>query len=88
VHAVAPEVAVVAGFVGFVAALIVQFSRQRYVPWAYWSTVVTVGIFGTITEATLSVHDIDTLAPRGLLLGRRRQHLRPPARRWRRHRPH
>jgi len=55
VHAVAPELAVVAGFAGFVAALVVQFSRHRYVPWAYWSTVVMVGIFGTMAADVMHV---------------------------------
>jgi len=55
VHAVAPELAVLVGFVGFVAALVVQFSRGRYVPWAYWLTVVMVGIFGTMAADVMHV---------------------------------
>ncbi len=48
VHAMAPEVAVVIGFIGFVAALAIQFRTGRYVAWAYWLAVVMVGIFGTM----------------------------------------
>src|SRR5262245_23791096 len=55
VHAMAPELAVVVGFVGFVAALAVQFSMRRYVPWAYWLAVVMVGIFGTMAADVLHV---------------------------------
>ena len=55
VHAVAPELAVVVGFVGFVIALVVQFSRQRYVPPAYWFAVVMVGIFGTMAADVMHV---------------------------------
>ena len=54
-HAVAPEVAVVVGFVGFVVALVVQFSRHRYVPPAYWFAVVMVGIFGTMAADVMHV---------------------------------
>ncbi len=55
VHAVAPELAVVVGFVGFVVALLVQFSRRRYVPPAYWLAVVMVGIFGTMAADVMHV---------------------------------
>jgi uncharacterized membrane-anchored protein len=55
VHAMAPELAVVLGFVGFVIALAIQFSRQRYVAWAYWLAVVGVGVFGTMAADVLHV---------------------------------
>ena len=55
VHAIEPVVAVTIGFVCFVAALLVQFSMRRYVPWAYWSAVVMVGIFGTMAADVLHV---------------------------------
>ncbi|MGN6868737.1 MAG: COG4705 family protein [Solirubrobacteraceae bacterium] len=55
VHAMAPELAVVLGFVGFVVALVIQFSRRRYVAWAYWLAVVGVGVFGTMAADVLHV---------------------------------
>jgi uncharacterized membrane-anchored protein len=55
VHAVNPELAVALGFVGFVAALALQFSRRRYVAWAYWLAVVGVGVFGTMAADVLHV---------------------------------
>jgi uncharacterized membrane-anchored protein len=55
VHAIDPVVAVGFGFVGFVAALAVQFSRRRYVAWSYWLAVVMVGIFGTMAADVLHV---------------------------------
>ena len=55
VHAMAPEVAVLLGFVGFVIALALQFSRRRYVAWAYWLAVVGVGVFGTMAADVLHV---------------------------------
>ncbi|MBV9605156.1 MAG: hypothetical protein JO027_08615 [Solirubrobacterales bacterium] len=55
VHAMAPQLAVVLGFVGFVIALAIQFSRQRYVAWAYWLAVVGVGVFGTMAADVLHV---------------------------------
>ena len=55
VHAMAPELAVVLGFIGFVVALAIQFSRRRYVAWAYWLAVVGVGVFGTMAADVLHV---------------------------------
>jgi uncharacterized membrane-anchored protein len=55
VHAMAPELAVVLGFIGFVIALAIQFSRRRYVAWAYWLAVVGVGVFGTMAADVLHV---------------------------------
>jgi uncharacterized membrane-anchored protein len=55
VHATAPVLAVLIGFVCFLAALGIQFSMRRYVPWAYWLTVVMVGIFGTMAADVLHV---------------------------------
>lgn len=48
IRAMVPELAVVLGFVGFVAALAIQLTRGRYVPWAYWLAVGMVGVFGTM----------------------------------------
>ena len=55
VHAIDPVIAVVMGFVGFVAALAVQFAMRRYSPWTYWFAVVMVGIFGTMAADVLHV---------------------------------
>src|SRR5204863_8453802 len=40
VHRINPVAAVLLGFCGFVIALALQFSRHRYVAWAYWLAVV------------------------------------------------
>jgi uncharacterized membrane-anchored protein len=55
VHAMAPELAVLLGFAGFVVALILQFKVARYVPWTYWFAVVMVGTFGTMAADVLHV---------------------------------
>jgi len=55
VHAMAPELAVVLGFAGFVCALVLQFRMGRYVAWTYWFAVVMVGIFGTMAADVLHV---------------------------------
>ena len=55
VHAVAPELAVVLGFAGFLFALILQFRTARYVAWTYWFAVVMVGIFGTMAADVVHV---------------------------------
>lgn len=55
VHAMAPEIAVLIGFVAFVAALLLQFAMQRYVAPVYWLTVVMVGTFGTMAADVLHV---------------------------------
>jgi uncharacterized membrane-anchored protein len=55
VHAIVPEVAVVIGFVAFCAALYTQFGKDRYVPWAYWTAVAMVGVFGTMAADVLHV---------------------------------
>ncbi len=36
-----------------VLALFLQFSRQRYVPWAYWLAVVLISIVGTLVTDNL-----------------------------------
>ena len=43
-----PYLAVGLGGFGLAAALALQFSVRRYVPWVYWLTVVMVAIFGTM----------------------------------------
>lgn len=55
VHVMAPELAVLLGFVGFVAALALQFNAARYVAWRYWFAVVMVGTFGTMAADVLHV---------------------------------
>ena len=55
VNAMNPVVAVVIGFLGFAASMAIQFSRRRYVAWAYWLAVVMVGVFGTMVADVLHV---------------------------------
>ncbi len=43
-----PVLAVLVGLVAFAAALAVQLTRHRYLPWVYWSAVAMVGVFGTM----------------------------------------
>jgi len=55
VHVLHPVPAVLLGFVGFVAALALQFSMRRYLAWTYWFAVVMVGVFGTMAADVLHV---------------------------------
>ena len=55
VHRLNPVVAVLLGFVGFVVALVLQFSMRRYIAWTYWFAVVMVGVFGTMAADVLHV---------------------------------
>jgi len=55
VHTINPVLAVGLGFVGFVAALILQFAMRRYAAWTYWFAVVMVGVFGTMAADVLHV---------------------------------
>jgi uncharacterized membrane-anchored protein len=55
VHAMDPVLAVALGFVGFVVALVLQFSMRRYLAWTYWFGVVMVGVFGTMAADVLHV---------------------------------
>ena len=55
VHTINPVLAVGLGFVGFVAALILQFAMRRYSAWTYWFAVVMVGVFGTMAADVLHV---------------------------------
>lgn len=48
IRAWVPELAVLLGFLAFAAALTVQLQRRRYTPWAYWTAVAMVGVFGTM----------------------------------------
>jgi uncharacterized membrane-anchored protein len=55
VHLLPPVVAVGLGFIGFVIALVLQFSVRRYIAWTYWLAVVMVGVFGTMAADVLHV---------------------------------
>ncbi len=55
VHALDPYIAVAIGAVAFSGALLVQLSLDRFVPWAYWSGVVMVGIFGTMVADAIHI---------------------------------
>ena len=53
VHRLGPGVAVPLGGIALVAALVVQFRADRYVPWAYWLAVLMVAVFGTMAADVL-----------------------------------
>jgi uncharacterized membrane-anchored protein len=55
VHRLGSVPAVLLGFVGFVVALLLQFSMRRYLAWTYWFAVVMVGVFGTMAADVLHV---------------------------------
>lgn len=55
VRTLGPVPAVLIGFVAFVVAMIIQFTRRRYLPWSYWLAVAMVGIFGTMAADVLHV---------------------------------
>ncbi len=55
VNAISPVIAVIIGFVGFAAAMAIQFSRGRYLAWSYWLAVVMIGVFGTMVADVLHV---------------------------------
>jgi uncharacterized membrane-anchored protein len=55
VHAIAPQLAVIGGFVAFVVALAIQLRQGRYQRWAYWFAVAMVGVFGTMAADVLHV---------------------------------
>jgi uncharacterized membrane-anchored protein len=55
VRTIDPVVAVLLGGVGFAAALILQLTVRRYVPWIYWLAVVMVAIFGTMVADVLHI---------------------------------
>jgi uncharacterized membrane-anchored protein len=55
VHTISPVPAVVAGFIGFVVALVLQLGVRRYIAWTYWLAVVGVGVFGTMVADVLYV---------------------------------
>jgi uncharacterized membrane-anchored protein len=55
VHNVNPYLAVIAGFIVFVVAMVIQLRTDRYVPWVYWLAVAMVAVFGTMTADALHV---------------------------------
>ena len=73
VNALVPVLAVLLGFLGFTAALLVQVRRRRYTPWAYWTAVAMVGVFGTmaadVTHVVLHAPYAASVAVYGALLG-------------------
>ncbi|WP_307218472.1 hypothetical protein [Microbacterium sp. SORGH_AS_0888] len=50
-----PELAVAIAFVLFCGALMLQLTRRRYVPAAYWAAVAMVGVFGTMAADIVHV---------------------------------
>jgi uncharacterized membrane-anchored protein len=48
-------VAVVLGFVAFLAALFIQFKQAQYRAWSYWLAVCGVGVFGTMAADVMHV---------------------------------
>jgi len=50
-----PVLAVLLGFVLFLAAVMFQLSRRRYVPQVYWLAVAMVGVFGTMAADVVHV---------------------------------
>ena len=55
VHGYNPYAAVMAGFVGFVIAMTLQYRVARYVPWVYWLAVLMVAVFGTMAADVFHV---------------------------------
>jgi uncharacterized membrane-anchored protein len=50
-----PVIAVILGFLGFIVALLLQFSTRKYIAWVYWFTVLMVAVFGTMAADVLHV---------------------------------
>jgi uncharacterized membrane-anchored protein len=55
VHSYSPYLAVMAGFVLFVAALGMQLAARSYRSWTYWLAVSMVAVFGTMAADVLHV---------------------------------
>ena len=55
VHGYNPYAAVLAGFVAFAIAILIQFRAVAYVPWIYWLAVLMVAVFGTMAADVLHV---------------------------------
>ena len=54
-HQMNPIFAVALAGSGLIAALLVQFSARRYIPWVYWLAVIMVAIFGTMAADAIHV---------------------------------
>ena len=72
VNAWIPELAVLVAFLAFAGALVLQLRQRRYTPWAYWTAVAMVGIFGTMAADVAHVvlhapYVLSSLAYGGLL---------------------
>src|SRR5215469_7081717 len=50
-----PYLVVIAGFIGFIIILYMQFRTRKYIPWVYWLTVVMVAVFGTMAADVIHV---------------------------------
>ncbi|MFF9375791.1 hypothetical protein ACF1BB_14720 [Streptomyces griseoluteus] len=54
-HLLGPVPAVALGGLAFAASLALQFALRRYVAWIYWTAIVMVSVFGTMTADVLHV---------------------------------
>lgn len=54
-HHMNPIFAVALGGSGLVAALLIQFSVHKYIPWVYWLAITMVAIFGTMAADAIHV---------------------------------
>jgi uncharacterized membrane-anchored protein len=70
VYHINPYVAVVAGCLGLLVALVLQLRVRRYIAWVYWLAVVMVAVFGTMAADVLHVvlHIPYTLTSAGFAL--------------------
>jgi uncharacterized membrane-anchored protein len=55
VQTLGPAIAIAAGALAFVAAMILQFRVKRYIAAVYWLAIVVVSVFGTMTADSLHV---------------------------------
>jgi uncharacterized membrane-anchored protein len=55
VNTINRELAVGLGFLGFAAAMVLQFRAKRYIAWIYWLAVTMVAVFGTMAADTLHI---------------------------------
>jgi uncharacterized membrane-anchored protein len=54
-HQFSPILAGFAGLAALAVALWIQFSKKKYIPWAYWLAVSMVAVFGTMAADGLHV---------------------------------
>src|SRR5690348_3389025 len=55
VRTINPVIAVLFGFTGFVAAMVLQLRAKAYNAWIYWLAVVMVAVFGTMAADVLHI---------------------------------